>query len=145
MDVKSIQVYKQVSRFVIVKGPYQHIIAKLYFEQCKEDKHVHCQIGVYNYFEGKGLDRNAVETIKLSNNAINTFLKFILSSNTFFESQNLKTKTMVIAEKIRNGNKLYIVQKGENQNWINYIELECKKEIDSLRKKLVNCKKTHSV
>jgi len=133
--VKSNSKLKQVSRFVIVKRPYHHIISKLYFKDCDEEKFIKCHINLYNYFEGSGLDRNAVENIILTNNAINSFLKFLVSSNTFFECKNVDTNSIIIAEKIR-GNKLYIIQKNENQDWTNDIELETKKEIESLRKKL---------
>ena len=121
---------KQIARFVIVKRPYHQIIAKLYCKQLN----VECHINLYNVFDGR-LDSNVVENIILTNNAINSFLKFLVSSSTFFECKNENTNVNIISEKIR-GNKLYIIQtKGD---WVDNIELENKKEIESLQKKLDN-------
>jgi len=132
---------KQVSRFVIVDRsdiPFESllfcvIIGKLFYNEDNNEKNFEYHINLHSkYMFTRKIVKSPSDNIIFTKNSIKSFLNFLSSSNTYFESTDLNTNYFICAEKIHpnnNINKLYIIMKDGNS--INMVIFENKKELES--------------
>ncbi len=86
-------------------------------------KKLELDINLYKIIKGR-VDWQVVDGITLRNDAIQCFIIYLLSTNTYFECRNVITNDFLCVEKIRpklDIYKLYIVGKMNKNNFISTI------------------------